>query len=218
MSKLTTYCCDVANTSRTSKGLDSGWKTQRLSSTGEGELAHSESAAAESNDWKLLYQELKKRTCDPLNDFTFFVYLLLAIFVFGGLGIWVELFKPLISSKAIELSSLTIALITYFPAQIGSTGLQLVLSSHDKRDKLMMSFGIFVFVVFMLASIALSLLSAQHPTMVLTLSSLCAILAVWLWWVTNSVDSTYRKGPTPDAPTGGEPNRSLPGTLDNFTV
>jgi hypothetical protein len=75
-------------------------------------------AVGHPGDWDYLWLQLKRRTPEPLGDVPFVFYVFLGIVIFGGLGIWVELLKILISTKPAELAGLITAVNTFFPALI----------------------------------------------------------------------------------------------------
>lgn len=169
-------------------------------------------------DWKYLGRELRKRTCDPITQVPFVIYVFLGIVMFGGLGVWTELYKVALSKSPREIGSLTTAFLTFFPALIGSTTLQLVYSSVNKGDKIIGAFSLFVFCIFVSFAIILPSFSTLCPVTVLVLAIICSICAVWVWWFANADDPTYKRLPPPDSATGGSIDRNLPGSLTGFTV
>jgi len=169
-------------------------------------------------EWAYLRRELFRRTRDPIGDPNFVFYVFLAIVLFGGLGIWVELLKYSITNQSQTLEGTITAIITFFPSLVGAATLQLVLSSMNKQDKTMATFGLVALCTFMVFALLLPFFSASHPLRVLTLGAICSLAAVWTWWITNGSDPTFRKLPRPDAATGGTTERSLAGNLDGFKV
>lgn len=169
-------------------------------------------------DWRYLGRELKRLTLEPVDKFPFVVHVVLAIVIFGALGVWVEVLKIVISTQPADFSGLITAIITFFPALIGSTALQLILSSASKNDKIVISFGLLVLCVFVAAAILLPFFSTRHPLRVLTLGVICSVCAIWVWWITNADDQTYMKMPRADAATGGDVGRQLQGDLKGFEV
>ena len=170
------------------------------------------SASNHSGDWHWLGKELTARTVDPFRSVTFVIYVILGPFLFGALGVWVEIFRLLKSTTQPEYSALITAISAFYPALGCSTALQLVLSSATKNDKVLMSFGLLMLSLFPAAALILQS-SDIRPLIILAVSSLCSIGAVWLWWITNGSDPTFM---TPDAATGGQLDRNLPGTLNGF--
>jgi hypothetical protein len=169
-------------------------------------------------DWVYLGRELLKRTRDPVKHVPFVIYVFLAIVMFGGLGIWIEILKIVISKSPVEFFGLITSVITFFPTLIGSTTLQLVLLSANKGDKILMSFSLLILCVFLAFAILLPFFAGVHPVRVLVLGVACSICAVWVWWFTNGDDSTFQRMPQLDSATGGSTNRNLPGDLNGFAV
>lgn len=175
------------------------------------------STTIQNGGWSYLRTELASRTGAPAKNVPFVIYVFLGPFLFGGLGIWVELVKLVIAKDMVEYGSLITAIITFFPALGCSTALQLVLASAGKNDKVLISFALLMLFVFLAPAVLLQFFSAEHPGMVLLISTLCSLGAVWLWWITNGSDPTYM-APEPDAATGGAVGRPLPGNLNGFDV
>ena len=175
-------------------------------------------AAEERTDWKHLRKELARRTREPAGDVPFILYFALATVIFGGLGIWAELVKVLLAEKPVGLGGLTTAMITFYPALAGSTALQLVLISVGKSDKVLISFALLLLCLFPITAVLLSLVSNSHPVFVLVAGIVLWFGVMWLWWITNCDDVTYKQTAAPDAATGGNPSRPLSGDLTGFSV
>ena len=185
------------------------------------------------SDWAYLSRELRRRSTEPFKHVPFVFYLVVAVIVFGGLGIWVELVKLLLASPPAaqpsampgatlapagpDISSLITALVTYFPALIGSAALQFSLALIKRTDKTLISFALFILVTSSAAAILLSIFSAAHSGGVLCLGVLLCIGAVWVWVIANADDDTFRRVPSKvDAASGGDPDRELPGSLSGY--
>ncbi|PBB14194.1 hypothetical protein CK231_10780 [Mesorhizobium loti] len=169
-----------------------------------------------ANDWAYLWDQIKRRTFEPVKAVPFVIYILLGIVLFGGLGIWTEALKVIISDRPPELAGLLTAVMTFFPTLIGSTAIQLVLASS--QNKILMSFALFILFVFLAVAILLPFFSASHPWTVLTIASIASVCAIWTWWFTNSTDPIYRHRVPIDAPSGGPTNNPLKGNLSGFQV
>jgi hypothetical protein len=167
------------------------------------------------SDWAYLKGTLKQRTREPAKELPFIIYVFLAIILFGGLGIWTELLRITLSDTP-NLTTLITAVMTFFPAMIGATSIQLILASSE--DKVMVSFALLILCCFLTAAILLPFFSGTHPVLVLVLASLLSVIAVWVWWITNSEDPTYRKKSAPDAASGGPTSRPLTGSVAGFEV
>ncbi len=179
-------------------------------------MSNTDTIETAAGDWKYLCQELTRRTREPTKNFAFLVHVLLAIILFGGLGMWIEILKLVISPYPLELAGLITAVITFFPTLIGSTSLQLVLASQNNR--IFMSFALLLLCTFTTFAILLPFFSVTHPVIVLVLGAACSLCAIWAWWITNGGDPIYKSTPPADAATGGSIDRKLPGTLEGFEV
>lgn len=169
----------------------------------------------EYGDWRYLKHELVRRTYQPLSDVPFVFYVLLAIIGLGCLGIWVELVKVAIASGQRGYDGVVTALATFFPALVGSSSLQLVLTSTGNKDKVLVSFACLACGISFAAVILISVLYPHFPDYSFWASALFAIGAVWLWCFTNGDDPTYKSAPV-DAPSGGDPNRRLKGDTHGY--
>lgn len=171
-----------------------------------------------SNDYLKLRRELWRRTHEPVRELPFVVYVFTGILLFGGLGVWVEILKIILAGSPVEFAGLITAVVTFFPALIGSTTLQLVLGSVNGGDKVMVSFALLMMCVFLTFAILLPFFSGTHPIGVLGCGIACSAFAIWTWWITNGDDPDFKKVVKPDAATGGNPQRQLPGDLNGFQV
>jgi hypothetical protein len=145
------------------------------------------------------------------------LYVILANILFGCLGIWIEVVKTITAPTTAELAGIITAVIAFFPTLMGSTTLQLVLASAKRNDMIFVSFGLLVLCVSTAAAILLAIFSAAHPVAVLAIGITCSVGSIWMWWIANGGDPIYKsKSPPPDAPTGGDPSRSLGGDLSGY--
>ena len=60
-------------------------------------------------DWQRLGNQLKARTVGPLKNVPFVFYVLLGPFMFGALGVWVEIIHIIISKAPPEYAALITA-------------------------------------------------------------------------------------------------------------
>lgn len=166
-------------------------------------------------DWLYLWREIKRRTLQPLSRFPFIIYVIVAIIGLGCLGIWVELIKLALQTPTASQNAVLTALCTFFPALIGSTAFQLILGSTGRSDKIFVSIGYFVLILGLGGVILITLFSAQFPDRTYWAAVLFSGGAVWLWWITNGDDPTYKSTPV-DAASGGDPGRDLKGNTRGF--
>lgn len=164
-----------------------------------------------SGDWRYLRRELSRRTRQPFSDVPFVFYVFLAIIGLGCLGIWVEIIKVALASEAPSYRGVLTALATFFPALIGSSVHQLILTSTEKRDKVLVSFGYLISIVAVAAAILISVLHSKFPNITFWAAVVFAVGAVWLWWFTNADDPTYKSEAV-----GGDTNRRLKGNTSGF--
>lgn len=167
------------------------------------------------DDWAYLFEQLGQRTVGPIKSFPFVVYLLIGIILFGGLGIWSELLRLTVAKDAFALTGLITAILTFFPTLIGSTSLQLILSSANTSDKVMIAFAIMILFIFLAAAILLAFFADAHPVNVLVAGVVSSLAAIWVWWMTNGSDSTFQSQHV-DAASGGTLNRTLKGGFDDL--
>lgn len=172
----------------------------------------------QDNDWQYLKKQLGKRSVEPLSDLPFIFYMITGVVLFGGLGIWAEIMRWVMSSGPFDIAGLITAVITFFPALIGSTTLQLILASSNRpsADKILISFALLVLCVFSAFGIVLPLISNQHPVGVLVVGSLCSVASVWIWWITNGLDPTFKSHL--EEAVGGSTEKDPVGTLDGWQV
>ena len=177
----------------------------------------SDPATNEGGQWRRLFEELGRRTREPARQPPFVGFVLTGVVLFGGLGIWVELLKLSFATGEVTYDGLETSIITFYPALIGSSAIQLVLACWNK-DKSLMSVGITTLCFSFVAAILLALSEHNHPYLVLTAGSALSCFAIWLWWITNGDDPTFKAATPIDAATGGEVDRQLPGTLTGYKV
>jgi hypothetical protein len=169
----------------------------------------------EVGDWIYLWREIKRRTFQPFSSIPFLIYVVVAIVGLGCLGIWVELIKLALQTPGGSQSAVLTALCTFFPALIGSTAFQLILGATGKSDKIFVSIGYLVLILGLGGVILITLFNWLHPVKTFWAAVLFSASAVWLWWITNGDDPTY-KSTSVDAASGGDPNRTLKGNTRGF--
>ena len=176
-------------------------------------------AEERKGDWQHLGDELKRRTCEPFRYVPFVMYVFLAIVLFGGLGIWAEIVKLLMSgtTKA-DLSGIVTAITTYYPTLIGASCLQLVLSSVGVQDKVFIAFSLLVLCVSVSIAIVLTLLSGSMQILAIFGGVVLSMFAMWIWWITNADEPIFRPIPPIDSATGGNVDEELKGNLSGFEI
>lgn len=168
--------------------------------------------------WRRLGHELKKRSWDPVGHVSFVSYFFVAVVIFGGAGIWMELRSYLTFVATPEqpypsLASLRTAVMTFFPALAGSSCMQLIWAEDHERS--LRAFAVVVLttlivVIFFIAPDGVSDRAA------LVGGAAASFLALWSWWIANAKQKDFLD---PDAATGGKATGGdLPGNLDEFKV
>jgi len=173
------------------------------------------------NSFVLLGRELRQRLATPLNQFSFWVFVLIGVILSGGIAIWVEVAKFIPGIGAVpHVETLRTALDTYFPAIGCAAAVQLAFAAEHK--KYLVSFGYLVTVFFAVSSVLMLLLEKTPATFISWSSdAIGCLLAILMWCIANGLDVTYQDtAPNPDAPVGGpvQTLTSLPGDTSGFAT
>lgn len=162
--------------------------------------------------WASLRRELSRRTKRPLGHATFGIYFFGAIFLFGGLGIWVELLN-LTRAQVVELVPLRTAIATFFLAIIGSACFQLILGKTLKQIKAAAYVGSAI-----VAAVGVWLIFDRSLSswIAMPVGGLGYLLSLWVWWITNADNQDFYDDPPDHASLGGDVGRKLDGSLKGF--
>lgn len=174
-----------------------------------------------SGPYRQLWQELGRRTKTPFLDLTFVIYVFLGVLLFGGLGVWSEVFTNLIR-KDWQWDTVIHALSTYYPALIGAATIQLILEANRQEqrifDRPLTAFSLLILLGSILSGILIRVFEATS-----TFSNFCfwgtcvlTILGIWIWVVANCDNPDLKTDPS--AASGGDPTRPLKGNLEGFKV
>ena len=169
-----------------------------------------------SRKWRMLRDELFRRTREPLQFPIFVFYSFLAIIVFAGAGIWFEVLKLISSTEITKYNGVVTAVAAFCLAIIGSASYRLILLATETSNKLLASFSysssvlVFVLVIILRYLYEIDKISWFIPV-------IFSIIPIWIWWIANGDDLIYRDIST-DAPSGGNTARDLPGSLQDFNV
>jgi hypothetical protein len=169
--------------------------------------------------WTLLRNELWRRTKGPAAHASFVMYFLIAVFLIGAGGVWLELYSLLVlaetaNSTSPSVSGLRTAVITFFPALAGSACMQLVWA--EGKNKSLRSFAVVALVVMTIVAIGISPSVISSKT-VFVVGAIASLLALWIWWIANA-DQPSLLDTNLEAPLGKDPQSELSGNLDGFTV
>lgn len=170
------------------------------------------------NSFLLLGQELRQRLARPIRQFSFWVYILVGVVLFGGISVWVELVKliPGIGGTP-HVESIRTAIDTYFPAIGCAAAVQLAFAAENK--KYLISFGYLVSVFFAVFSVLLILLERTPATWLSWLFDMTGcFLAILMWWIANGLDRTYQDIVDLEAPLGGSLEREIPGDTSGLAT
>ena len=168
------------------------------------------------NEWQYLAREIWCRSWQPFKSVPFVCYFIVAIIIFAGLGIWVEVYKCLFRQAA-DNSGLFTALSTFIAALIGSASLKQVFIATDDSDKVLASFSLLVCFLSLFAVILTIVFYPDYPSKSLGTAVGLGFIAVWFWWITNGRESTYHNARI-DAATGGSTDGAVKGNLSEFKV
>lgn len=178
--------------------------------TVEAEEPPETSRAKPYNGLKAAGREITRRLKRPASQFTFWVYLLLAVIGLGGLAIWVEWWRYANAPETNgapppSLEGLRLALATVFPAIVGASALELVLNDNKMARNLGL---VFLAVCFLLA---VYLLGFGHPSDAfgIGLGIVGCLAAIFVWWVASGLDETFQDTSDPNDAVGGPPTREL---------
>ena len=164
--------------------------------------------------WRTLFDELCRRTREPLRSPTFMFYSFLAIVVFAGAGIWIEVIKIISSEEMPKYNGIVTAVATFSFALNGAASHRLILSATGTSDKLMSSFS-YTSSVIVLITVFIVQRLYELDIIPWYLPVIFAIIPIWIWWIANGDDPVFQTI-TADAASGGDTDRDLPGSLKGF--
>jgi len=165
--------------------------------------------------WRKLKLELKDRTIGPVVEghVTFGLYFFIGVVVFGGLGFWYECAR-LWNNPAAGPSAMLTSLVTFFPALVGSTSIQMIFEEDENRR--MRAFAVTYLIVFALLATALTFLERIPTWVSFVVSGAASLAALWIWWVANAKNPAFRDEVNDETPLGGSVAQTPAGTLDGF--
>ena len=102
-------------------------------------------------------------TLAPWKHVAFVTYLVTAIIIFGGFGIWVELVALHLSDTPYSYDGVYTAVATFYPALIGSASFQLLFIPPEDTNKAVTSFVAMLSAVAFICALLLSLFHHQYP-------------------------------------------------------
>jgi len=191
--------------------------------------------AWDKHHWRSFRHEVVERLLTPLLHPTFIWYLLGGVVLLGSVPVAIEWFRfqidlqhynevlgrkpPVLPTRPSRLSILT-ALHTFYPALAWSSAMQINFADSDHVRKSLRSFA------FVIATVALllSILMTAARTLFSEASSfqvgfLGVALAIFLWWMANAREQTFRDPDPGSTPQGGPlntPTSDLAGDVKGF--
>ena len=161
-----------------------------------------------------LWNELKRRVFRPLPSFTFWSFLFRGFVGFGGLAIWIEILKFVVTDHATS-EGIRLALLTYYPAVGCAAGLQIAV--YEETRTYIREFGNTASVVLIGACGISFVLENKYPKGVLVAGILLSCFAVLLAWIAIGLDKPFDE-PDPDVAVGGSTNVPLAGNSEGFDL
>jgi len=164
--------------------------------------------------WYQFREALKSRTSDPSHHPSYWGYFLVGVLLLGGLGIWVEILRIILSKNTPDLTSLCVAINVFYPSLGCASALQFVWGEYPKmlRALAIVMCGLFVVPCVLIA------IFGHYTGWVLFWEIILSLISLWSWWITNADNRNLLD---PDPPTAYGPSNAteaLGGTLQGFKV
>lgn len=164
--------------------------------------------------WKLLRKELESRTTVPKGYPSFVSYFVIGVVFLAALGVWAELKRAIFDPSITDLTSLRVAIDVFYPSLGCASMLQLTWSSDT--SKMLRSFALFMAFLFTAAFCATPS-DKSYNGWAIALGVLLSLVALWSWWIANARSPDFQDI-DPDAPTGGNLDTPLNGSLTGYAV
>ena len=137
-----------------------------------------------TNSFVLLGKDLWRRLKAPLLNFTYWTHLLIGVCFYGSIGIWAELLRHYLLDAEKGYGSIILAMHATYPAIIGATAMQLLLSNEGQTY--MRSFAQLVSTVFF-SMAAVCVVAAERIGQPLSfrIGAAGLVASVIFWWIAN---------------------------------
>lgn len=167
---------------------------------------------------KIVAVTLTERLMEFITDRVYCGYILLAIVLFGGIGVWSELFGPRMTGDNINWQDVHIALSAYYPALIGAATLKMCLDNHATKRLIIFSVAILIVCLIIIGIIAFLHIDSGFSYWMVIISSVISLGGVLLWGVANVNDTAIRDEPpiNPDSSVGKDTKLPLRGDPRDF--
>lgn len=155
-----------------------------------------------------LASEVKRRWQEPGGHPTFGLFFVGSFLVFAAIGVWLELFKLAfgIGPESGSAASLRTAIATYFPAILGSSILQLMISETLRSLR---ALGYIISAIFGALALVLIFAVSLGNGSAIVLGLLASAAALSCWRIVYADDPTLRDEPEPQVATG-KPDATAP--------
>lgn len=163
-----------------------------------------------------MFGELHRSAREGFKHAPFKMAFWIGVVVFGGLGIWFEVYnlakEVALSGKPLPadyLRPLRIAVAVFFPAIAGATSLQMVFEENPKAHR---GFAVCAALLFLLCLIPTT--DRELPDgFGLAIGAALSGISLWIWCAANGRSATYHS--SPDAPLGEKPlDEAMSGDAD----
>lgn len=163
--------------------------------------------------WLYFGQEIKDKSKSPFDHPEFLGYFLLSIIIAGSLGVTYTVLTEFGYFKSINKIPSSIA--TYFMALTAVGVLDINLSEKWKQPRIILIYSLITGAI----SVFLLVLSNVLSETLAYASAILGTLLAWLlWWLANADNEKLTAKPKPDDATGGDPEKDLKGSNENFKV
>lgn len=160
--------------------------------------------------------ELARRTKRPAREFTYWTYFIVCVLGLGGLGCWVELVQVNGEAPAArDWNNTYTALVTFFPALIASSCVQMV---FEVKSKPWHAFSIGLLMLSLVVGLALISHARPASASAWFWAIVACLASLWIWWIANADNPSLHDGASPDDAVGGNPDAALAGDLSGMKV
>lgn len=144
------------------------------------------------------------------------MYFLACVIGLGGLGCWVEVIQ--VNGQlppARDWNNTYTALVTFFPALIASSCVQMVFEVKSKR---MHAFSLMLLLLSLVVGLALISHARPASTLAWTGAIGASVFSLWIWWIANADNPSLHDEAGPEAAVGGDIDAPLSGGFGKFKV